>query len=549
MAVDDNKVENNEEVEDPKNNRKEAPEMTEDQKIGQNIESLLNKGKSINMAIVNNSTKLSDKNISDEEKSKLLEKIDDLTRQKNRLRGEIYSKAIEKSGLDYNNGERTPNEAKEKYNDILSNLKKEKQDLEAQKEKQKEIIEKKKSDITAQFNIAVDKYTAMLEAGKISQELYDSRIANMKDAKAKDADMLDRSLENFDKKISDKDKEIEDANAKVLEINDKIKIYDEYNGIYYELFGEDLDKFAQDRIKIMKDSLKGKESSPAKENETTKTAPEKGNAGGKGQTNGVVAGSGQSIPRKEEENAKVVVTSKSMFDELYKKLSNGTINDKELNALTEVLSDENNYDKYGITTGIVFNKAKKILKAQGARTSKNIETFLKQSNEFSDDIKFDASIENEDVLSHDILNSWRDIDNKLVFSDCTLSVDKYIQKIEEYKDAGNELSKKQQEMYKQAMDIKATLGSYRKAINANHQITMARDAKSRNAGFLSMFRGFKQGQTKALSGAKPERTTRESVIIDPKPFDLSDMVYPPREEEARAPSSSTKVKSKEEKTK
>ena len=81
-----------------------------------------------------------------------------------------------------------------------------------------------------------------------------------------------------------------------------------------------------------------------------------------------------------------------MFNQIYKKISKGTITDKEIDALAEVLSDKDNYDKYGITTGIVFNKAKKILKCQGKNSFKKIEKFLSQSNTFSEDIKFSTNI-------------------------------------------------------------------------------------------------------------------------------------------------------------
>ena len=63
-------------------------------------------------------------------------------------------------------------------------------------------------------------------------------------------------------------------------------------------------------------------------------------------------------------------------------MKKGIITDSELNALSDVLANPDNYDKYGITTGLVFNKAKKILKYQGARTASNIEKFLRENGDF-----------------------------------------------------------------------------------------------------------------------------------------------------------------------
>jgi len=290
------------------------------------------------------------------------------------------------------------------------------------------------------------------------------------------------------------------------------------------LFGEVL----ADRNKLDKtidtDKVEGK-----KENE--KTSKEKDNGEGNLKnnflSNNSVSSNAQSnsVESKEDiESTKVSITSKSMFDEMYKRMKKGTITDNELSALTEMLENPDNYDRYGITTGIIFNKAKKILKYQGVRTAKNIEIFLRENGVFNENIKFDASIEKNNILSHDVLNSWKDIDEKLTYTDAKFSIEKYIDKIEKYKEAGNKLTDDQENILKKAISIKNSLGSYRKAVNVTEEVTADRDNKDRNSIFYLAFKNkVKTESRQALPGAQDASNERGYIVIE-KPLDFSSMV-------------------------
>lgn len=53
---------------------------------------------------------------------------------------------------------------------------------------------------------------------------------------------------------------------------------------------------------------------------------------------------------------------KEEFDELCKKAKEGTLDDKEFDKLVDIMKQPKNYDEFGITTGIIFNKSRGIFR-------------------------------------------------------------------------------------------------------------------------------------------------------------------------------------------
>lgn len=537
----------------------EMENRPEDEKIKEEATAFLTKGNEIDNKIEEYNNLLSNENLSNEDRASVEEKLQNLNAKKSRLKGEIYNAALKKSGLDYNGGEISPSAVIKRYISGVEKLKKEKQEIEAQKAKQQEIIEQRKAEMTAQFNVAVEKYKEMLDSGKISLEMYEKRIISMSQAKEQDAAMLDKSLESFDIKLKENGENLTKAEELLKENQEKFKIYDQYDSVYYDLFGEPLDKFAKERYKIMKDSVKD---GVGKSNEINNTVSAKEDVSGEDitqnavskeqsqndsvNTSGVVnQTTGQIKQEIEEKPIEVIVTSKTMFDNLYKKLSKGDITDEELNALAKVLENEDNYDKYGITTGLVFNKAKRILKAQGVKTAKSIDEFLQKAGKFAPDVAFDVTSENENVLSHDLLNSWKNISNSVVFTDKEFSIEKYIAKVEKYKEDGNALTEEQESMYEEMTKIKERIVGYKKAVNTNEEVAMKRDAKMHNSVFYNMFRNkFGESAREALPEVKSSAQNDNKIMSD-EVLDLSQMVNTSYEEQEVVISEDSKEKSRD----
>lgn len=538
----------------------EMENRPEDVKIKEEATAFLTKGNEIDNKMEEYNNLLSDGNLSNEDRASVEEKLQSLNAKKNRLKGEIYNAALKKSGLDYNGGEISTSAVIKRYISGVEKLEKEKQELEAQKAKQQEIIEQKKAEMTAQFNVAVEKYKEMLDSGKISLEMYEKRIISMSQAKEQDAAMLDKSLESFDIKLKENGENLAKAEEMLKENQEKFKIYDEYDRVYYDLFGEPLDKFAKERYKIMKDSISenniaNKENTKSvpksdlsNEEEIAKDNIDEGDKQGNNENNvkaGMNVQTVEAIENKEEKPIEVIVTSKTMFDNLYKKLSKGDITDEELNALAKVLENEDNYDKYGITTGLVFNKAKRILKAQGAKTAKSIDEFLQKAGKFAPDVAFDVTSENENVLSHDLLNSWKNISNAVVFTDKEFSIEKYISEIERYKEEGNTLTKEQESMYEEMTKIKERIVGYKKAVNTNEEVAMKRDAKMHNSVFYNMFRNkFSENVREALPEVKSPASNDNKIMAD-EVLDLSQMVNTSYEEQEIVVSEDSRERSRD----
>lgn len=455
-------------------------------------------------------------NASGEEKDNLNQKISALKEEKTKLKDEIYAVAKEKSGLDYGKDDKNPELLRKKYNEEIENLKKRKQELRLEKIRIEKLREEKSVQIKQQFEMACEKYKAMLDMKKITPEMYEARIENMKIAKLNDRLDFTDKLYNIKEEANKIEENIEGIKEKISEVNQKEIIYNEYGDVYYRLFGEVL----ADRNKADKKIEKSENPKLNEDDEKSKSKTEN-NVSFKENVQPVNTQPEIQKPEENKEEKNVTVTSKTVFDELYGKMRKGIITDKELNALSEVLVNSDNYDKYGITTGLIFNKAKKILKYQGARTASNIENFLRECGNFSDSIKFSADIEKDNILSHDILKSWKNIDEKLTYTDATFSVEKYIAEIEKYKEDGNVLTGEQEEILKKARDIQKNLDVYRKAININEEVAMDRDTKSHNSIFYLAFKNkFKSEKAKAL----PEKRNENVGYISMDKLDLSSMV-------------------------
>ena len=68
-----------------------------------------------------------------EEKKKAQEKILELNQESDKLKDEIYSKAKEKSGLDYSKEDKNPEFLRKQYTERLEQIKKRKQELRLEK--------------------------------------------------------------------------------------------------------------------------------------------------------------------------------------------------------------------------------------------------------------------------------------------------------------------------------------------------------------------------------------------------------------------------------
>ena len=151
-------------------------------------------------------------------------------------------------------------------------------------------------------------------------------------------------------------------------------------------------------------------------------------------------------------------------------------------------------------------------------------------------------------MSHEVLNSLKDSQEGFVFSDVSLSVEKYIEKIEEYKSNGNELTQEQQKIFKEAMGIKESLINYRNAINVNEEVTKEREMQNKNSVFYGIFKG-KSRREATRSLPEADLSGSDGIIVDSDPFglELDSMVVkePTEDEKINVKEDDTKTKDNE----
>lgn len=94
-----------------------------------------------------------------------------------------------------------------------------------------------------------------------------------------------------------------------------------------------------------------------KEEEPKKTTRTRGNNGAGAVANPTT--SGQAAPEEQPKDEKVE------FNELFARAKSGKASKEDLDRLVTIMQEPENYEKYGITTGVIFNKSKTILTAIG----------------------------------------------------------------------------------------------------------------------------------------------------------------------------------------
>lgn len=98
-------------------------------------------------------------------------------------------------------------------------------------------------------------------------------------------------------------------------------------------------------------------------------------------------------PENQEEVASKDVSKKEVdpkeeFDDLCYKAKKGNLKDEEFDKLVEILKDPTSYDKFEITTGIIFNKSRRIFKSLEKSLEDLEETVAKEKKETIEQAKY-----------------------------------------------------------------------------------------------------------------------------------------------------------------
>lgn len=431
--------------------------MSNDVKMEEGISSL--KSEAINIKSEKDKYRgiLANPKSSEEMKNQAEDNLLKLKGSEGKLKAQIYSEALKASGLDYSRGERYPEQAMTKYTGEINKLQKE---IELEKKRVEEYTKRRQSE----FELTRAKYEQRLADGKMTQAEFDKMIENSNESFNSDVDRMNKPLKSVEKELDSKIKARDG-------ITEKAKIYNQYAAIYKEAFGEELDSFSRSRNKAIKSSLK----------EVSETDIPGRNSGIDEPTTPEVPGTGKTIQS---------IENKEDFDSLYKKIKNGKITEDEKLSLYETVKDKSSYDRLGMTTGIIYNKSKKILKAEALDIQKEMREYIKNNQKFSPGIEFATYAKNDDsIFCNNDLESFRKI--KEMTAQCKVfHVEKYVTAMEEYVEAGGKLTSKQQEMYSNGLELKAKLDKLREGTRTYNEVKKDRSEIETSRSFGDRIKGW-----------------------------------------------------------
>jgi len=229
---------------------------------------------------------------------------------------------------------------------------------------------------------------------------------------------------------------------------------------------------------------------------------------------GAVVPNGVTEPDKEEkpkESEKPEVEQpkepKEKFNELYAQVKKGTLDDKGFEELAEIMSDPENYDKYGITTGILSNKSKTILRAMGKRVG-NADGLSKKIKEIFGTEFAAEKVSKENGLIHSAdLTVWSVLRQIINNPNSRVSAEEQFKKI-----VGMDrttLTEEQQELWDKAQAQLSKYSSLRGALTAYGEVTKQRTQKR-----TSWLSGFNKKKTPELPPETPAAAPTPISEID-----------------------------------
>lgn len=223
--------------------------------------------------------------------------------------------------------------------------------------------------------------------------------------------------------------------------------------------------------------------------------------------------------KKEETKKEETKALKEEFNILYKKAkSKEPLNDKEYKRLVEIMQDKDNWDKLKITTGVIFNKSKVILKALSRTATITAPTVRNVREKLG--MKIEKATEKNGMMSTDSIRSWSGLKELAENTDTKVASEKLFEDVVKMDRAT--LTEEQQEVWdnaKRHLDefngLKSVLNTYSGVVE-----TRKKERMDKINNFLSA------EEVKKLDA--PEENVKTEVKKEG--LDLSGMVEPVGEE-------------------
>ncbi len=223
-------------------------------------------------------------------------------------------------------------------------------------------------ELVKEIDESIASLNAKLEVNKKALKKTETRIKRQQTQinKLKDSEEYKKGDEATLLKVQDLERQLKASFETRDDILNLIKTYEEKSTIkkkekeyYMDMYGGEIEeleaKKAAEQARL--EAEKKAEAEKDKDKDKDKDSKDKSKQQ-------VVAGA----PVVEEDPEKKLQKD---FEELYSKAKRNALTEKDFDKLAEIMKNPENYDKLGITTGVVFNKAKTIFKALGNVASIN----------------------------------------------------------------------------------------------------------------------------------------------------------------------------------
>lgn len=349
----------------------------------------------------------------------LLKKFEERYEVINQRREKIHEDIIidrednEEQYLAYEEAAKRNKEAASVLNPRLHTMYEEESSLDEQLDILDNEIVKIASDVVKEIKVNVSEVERKIAAYEKHIEELENEITNMQGevAKLKDSEEYKSGDEETLLKVEDMEDMIKTKTSR------KEKIAKSIGSLKPEI--EDLNKQIEDYMdkyaieetsapEVNNDNETNKDKEEIKPEEKSEERKQKNGVSKEDQD--VVYGQEDKSESKDEQNNKLdeekdYKALKKDFDSLYKKAkSKVPLNTEDYKKLAEIMQDKENYDKLGITTGVIFNKSKVIFKAM-ARSATITGPTLRNARDLLD-MRIEPANERNGMISTDSIRSW-----------------------------------------------------------------------------------------------------------------------------------------------
>lgn len=334
--------------------------------------------------------------------------------------------------------------------------------------------------------------------------------------------MLDGTAKNELQKEIDKDeldflgydKKILDQGIVVQNIQDSIDSYEAYKVVYNKYAIEKLSEYT-DVEKNVDEAIVTPKATPVVDESVNSSVSQSGEP--VNSTGEVPETAAIPIDEVVPEVIEVIepIEDRKTFDELYKKLKNNKITAEEKLRLYETIKDKSKYAKLGITTGMIYNESRKILKSETEDLREEMAKFFKNNGTFEKDISVNKFYKSEEYLNNDRFGLIKDIADGKKYH-----VEGYILEMKEYIEAGNIITPKQQKIYDDGLKLQSKIDRLREGLIVNNEVKEEKNQKDPTQSFGDKIKRWLFRDDYALPEAakkENELDKKEEIKEDVKP--------------------------------